>query len=501
MSLYRFFEIIPGALTWTTLAVVVILSATAPVFMAIFIILFDVYWLLKIIYFSFHLRATFKRMREYMKTDWLGEIKKLEEAAHVPKMEDIYHLVILPMYKEPYEVVKESFESLRKADYPKDKFIVVLATEERGGEEGREVAEKVTKEFGNSFFKFLVTTHPGGIPGELAGKGSNETWSGREVKRLIIDPLKIPYKNILVSVFDVDTQIFPGYFGRLTYAFLKEPKRQRASFQPIPLFTNNIYEAPSLARVIAFSSTFWHMMNQSRPERITTFSSHSMPFEALVEIDFWDVSHVSEDSMIFWQCYLHYNSDWKVVPLFYPVSMDANVAPKFWQTLINLYKQQRRWAWGSENIPYMLYGFVKNKAIPKSKKFYWSFHIIESFHSWGTNALLIFALGWLPLFVGGEEFNLTTLSFNLPQVTRTLMTLATLGIASSAILSIILLPPKPEWFKTRHYILYFIQWLLMPATLIIFGALPAIEAQTRLMLGGKLRLGFWVTPKIRTKSA
>ena len=181
--------------------------------------------------------------------------------------------------------------------------------------------------------------------------------------------------------------------------------------------------------------------------------------------------------------------------------MDANVAPKFWQTLINLYKQQRRWAWGSENIPYMLYGFVKNKAIPKSKKFYWSFHIIESFHSWGTNALLIFALGWLPLFVGGEEFNLTTLSFNLPQVTRTLMTLATLGIASSAILSIILLPPKPEWFKTRHYILYFIQWLLMPATLIIFGALPAIEAQTRLMLGGKLRLGFWVTPKIRTKSA
>src|SRR3989344_5056982 len=52
MSLYRFFEIIPGALTWTTLAVVVILSATAPVFMAIFIILFDVYWLLKIIYFS-----------------------------------------------------------------------------------------------------------------------------------------------------------------------------------------------------------------------------------------------------------------------------------------------------------------------------------------------------------------------------------------------------------------------------------------------------------------
>ena len=148
----------------------------------------------------------------------------------------------------------------------------------------------------------------------------------------------------------------------------------------------------------------WQMVNQSRLERLTTFSSHSMPFKALVEIGFWDVSHVSEDSRIFWQCYLHYNSNWKVVPLFYPVSMDANVAPSFWQTMINIYKQQRRWAWGSENIAYMVHGFTKNKLIPFKKKVYWSFHIIESFHSWATNAIIIFALGWLPIWLGGEIF-------------------------------------------------------------------------------------------------
>ena len=177
--------------------------------------------------------------------------------------------------------------------------------------------------------------------------------------------------------------------------------------------------------------------------------------------------------------------------------MDANVAPTFLETLVNLYKQQRRWGWGCENIPYMLNGFRKNKRILNRKKWYWGFNIIEGFHSWATNALLIFALGWLPILFGGPEFNITILSRNLPWVTRSIMTLAMVGIISSAILSIVLLPPKPRWFRPWHYLLYFVQWALMPLTLILFGAFPALEAQTRLMLGGRFRLSFWVTPKHR----
>jgi hypothetical protein len=73
------------------------------------------------------------------------------------------------------------------------------------------------------------------------------------------------------------------------------------------------------------------------------------------------------------------------------------------------------------------------------------------------------------------------------------------GIASSAILSILLLPRKPGGHTISDYFLYFLQWVFMPVTLIIFGAFPAVEAETRLMLGGRWRLGFWVTPKGRTQ--
>ncbi len=540
----RFYEIVPGALAWATIVLMFLLSRYIPVWVSVFIILFDIYWFLKTIYLSLHLRSTFAEMRKNLKIDWAARLHELDNHAVqersgdspseywrqnvlVPhgsssvRPGDIYHLIILPMYDEPYEIVKESFARLIATNTPKEKMLVVLGLEEKAGEAARETGEKIEKEFGARFYKFLMTVHPKGLPGEIPGKGSNETWAAKRAKEILIDPLKLNYENILVSVFDVDTQVFPEYFNRLEYVFLSQPEsaepgkdRLRAIYQPIPLFINNIHEAPALARVVAFSTTFWQMMQQARPERLTSFSSQSIPFKALVDFGFWDTGIVSEDSRVFWQGFLKYHGDFRVEPLYYPVSMDANVAPTFWGTLKNLYKQQRRWGWGCENIPYMLDGFRRDPEIPRGKKRYWTFNVIEGFHSWATNSLMIFALGWLPVLIGGAHFNYTLLSYSLPRITRWIISFSMIGIISSAILSILLLPPrrsvravtegdskKNNGLSWHHYLMYFVQWALMPITLIIFGALPGLEAQTRLMLGGRFRLGFWVTPKGRYRKA
>ncbi len=488
----RFLEILPGLLSWLTIFLMIFLSAKAPNFVAIFIILFDIYWVFRIIYLYLHLRITFSEMNKNMKINWL---EKLKESNY--NWQNLYHLVILPMYKEPYEVVRESFNSLLKINYPKNKLIIVLAEEERAGDYAKNVASKIEKEFGNKFFKFLITYHPANLEGEIPGKGSNETWAAREVKKTVIDPLEIPYENILTSVFDIDTQVYPEYFGRLTYLFLTTPNNLNTIYQPIPLFLNNVYESPALARVISFSSSFWQMMQQSRLGKLTSFSSQSIPFKALVDVDFWQVDNVSEDSRIFWQCYLHYDGNFKVEPLIYPVSMDVTTEPSFWGTMKNLYLQQRRWAWGADDIAYLLYGFTKNKKIPLGKKIYWSLHVIEGFWSWATNSLIIFSLGWLPLRLGGKDFNYTLLSYNLPKITGIILQGSTIGVIISAILAVLLLPPKPNDFKKWHYLLYLLEWILLPITLIVFGSIPALDAQTRLMLGGRFRLGFWVTPKHR----
>ena len=492
--IYRALEILPGILSWGTLAGVVLLSWASPIGAAFFIIAFDIYWFLKTLFLSMHLRSSFSIIRKMLKKNWLEELKK-DNGRHNLPWEEIYHLIILPMYKEGYEVAAGTFDSLLGANYPKDKMIVVLAIEERGGKPAAGAAKKIADKYGDKFYKFLVTVHPVGIADELPGKGSNETWAGRRVKEEIIDKISLAYVNILVSVFDIDTAVYPEYFARLTYVFLNSADRIYCSFQPVPVFNNNIWDAPSFSRVTAQSGTFWHMMQQERPERLATFSSHAMNFKTLVEMDFWSTKNVSEDSRIFWQALLFYDGRYRVAPLYYPVSMDANLAENWWQTAINVYKQQRRWGWGAENIPYVLFGFWQNKNILLKTKFFWAFNHLEGFWSWGTNALIIFMLGWLPLFLGGQKFNVTLLSYNLPQITRVIMTMAMVGLATSAIYGAMILPERPLKYSPRRYFFMILQWILVPATIIIFGSLPGLEAQTRLMLGKYM--GFWATPKRR----
>ncbi len=490
-ALYRFFEILPGFFIWATFVFALFFSWQEPLFVAFFIIAFDLYWIFKIFYFSIHTRSAYRKMKEYLKRDWLKEIEGL------PAASDLWHLVILPMHKETYEVVRPSVLAIAQSHWPKGRMIVVLATEEAAGRDAQAIAQKIMAEFHALLPNFFVTTHPSNLPGEIPGKGSNERFAGLWIKEHFIDEKHIPYEQIVVSALDADTVIYPHYFSCLGYHYLTCEKPLRSSFQPIPLFLNNIWQASALSRVVAFSSTFWHTMNQERPEKHLTFSSHSMPFKALSDVGFWQGNVVSEDSRIFWQCFLYYKGDYRVVSLYYPVSMDANVARSTLGSFKNIYKQQRRWAYGAADIAYFLFGFWKNKKIPKKLMWQYGFYTIEGFFSWGTHAILIFALGWLPLLLGGTDFNTTILSYNLPRVTRVLLTIAMIGIFASVYLSIVLLPPRPKSFGRWKYIGMVFQWLLIPFTLIFFGSLPAIDAQTRLMLGKYL--GFWSTEKFRKR--
>ncbi len=503
--LYRIFEIIPAFLSISTLLILLILSYFQPVWVAFFIIAFNVYWLFLVIYLAIHLLTAYNKLKKNTKINWQEKCDSLKYQKDLPSeslakkniaWQDLWQLIILPTYNEDIEIIQASLRAILDDNYPAKNKIVVLAMEDRVGEIAKERAKVIEQEFSDKFGFFQITFHPDNITGELKGKGANQAWAMKEVKREIIDKRNLNYDNILVSVFDIDTIVYSGYFFALSYYFLSVKDPYRASYQPVPVYHNNVWQAPFFSRVAAASNTFWQMMMQVRDEMLVTYSSHSMTFKALVEIDFWSTKMVSEDSRIFWHCLFFYNGDYRVVPLYFPVSMDITADKSLFKTAKNLYKQQRRWAWGSENIPYLMFNTIKRwKKIDRKKLISHILIQIYGFHSWATNALIIAIIGWMPLILGGERFNSTVLSGNLPTLTSYFMTLAMIGLFTSSIISFLLLPKKPKNIPKFKKLLMILEWVFIPVTIILFGAIPCFDAQIRLMRGKYM--GFWVTPKPR----
>jgi len=484
--LYRIFEIIPGVAAWGFLIGVILTSMYASFLAAYFIIAFAIFWVLKTIFLSYHVRYNWRRLRHHMQLDWAPMIKRFQ-------YEHLYHLLVFPYYEEPIEMLEETMAALAKVKYDPAKLIVVLAAEERAGEEALANGRAIQAKWQQTFGHVVLTQHPADIAGEIAGKGSNVHYALDVVRTEILDVQAIPYDDVLTSIFDVDTVVYPDYLNCLVWHFMTAEKPYKSAYQPVPLFLNNFWDAPAISRVMAMSSTFWQMITQERPDKAATFSSHSISFKALYEIGYGQPNVVSEDSRIFWNLLIANNGDFTIVPISYPVSMDATAAGSIWGTIRNIYKQHRRWSYGTENWCYIMYHFIKNKNIPLRKRISIALQQGEGYWSLATHPLVLFILGWAPIFLGTAAFHQTVLSYELPILVRNLLTFAMFGLVVSSVISISLMPARPAGKSRFMYVVMALQWVMVPITMIAFSALPGLEAQTRLMLGRYM--GFWVTPK------
>jgi hypothetical protein len=548
----RIMEIIPGVLTWFTLIGMFVFSFLFPVYIAVFIIAFDIYWIYRTIFIAYYSIEGYKKLREGKKIDWwercqnigdpekyaslifskienmkeslknsreisrketrilkkeitknekyLQEVEKIKESCKQNKNQimdwkKIIHVVMLPTAGEPAKVIEPSIQSIADCNFPNQQFIILLATEEREPEEKRlKKVNYLKKKFQGVFRDFIVTTHI--VKGnEIKAKSSNATFAAKKLV-LYLQEKNIDFKNVIFSNFDCDSVAHPQYFAALTYEYIVDPKRLQRSYQPLPMYHNNLWDTNAFVRVIVTGSSFWHIFQSTRTEGMVTFASHSEPFDTLYKVDFWPINVISEDSIIYWKCFSFYNGDYKVKPIYLPISLDAVLAESYWKTIKNQYKQKRRWAYGIENFPIIMRAICPNKKISIRKKIKAAFEMLEGHHSWATSSIILAILGWLPLILGGEQFNQSVLAHNLPFITRYLMTLAMIGLVISMSLSFLLMPPRPKKYSRWRNINMLLQWILMPIIAPFLGSLPSIDSQTRIMFG-KYFEEFWITEKIR----
>ena len=473
----RCLEIIPGGISWGIIAFFIFLAIFNPVACAILIIIFDFYWIIRTGYLTTLLVMAYRKLYNQKDKDWLSECQNLSP---MQDWREFYHLIIFPIYKEEPGILSVSLEALRESHYPKEKMIVVAAFEERN-KRAKENANILEAEFKGAFFGYLSTFHPEGIPGEARTKGANATWAGKLAKEFL-DTKGIAYENVITSCFDADTCVDKEYFGCLTYHFLTTPKPHQASYQPIPVYNNNIWQAPSFARLVEISSSFSQLIESMRLEKFVTFSSHSMSFKTLVDIGYWPVDMVSDDSLIYWKAFLFYKGNYRVIPLYITVSMDVAYSKNFFRTILIQYKQKRRWAWGVENFPFLLGGFLNNQGITFTKKIRRAFNLLESHVTWAVWAIILVLIGPLPILLGGTFFSQMAIGYNLPRITGLLLNFTLATSLAWIILSRTILPPRPKSVSWMKNVVMAIEWVIVPLIILILGSTPALDAQTRLML-------------------
>ncbi|MBI2637169.1 MAG: hypothetical protein HYW81_03175, partial [Parcubacteria group bacterium] len=113
--LYRFLETIPALLVWGTFAGAIVLSYFAPLIAIYLIILFDLYWLIKAIYWLVYLFNSYRNFRRDTFIDWLAKLKgenPVSRDGMQSAWNDLYHLIFLPTYQESFEVLDTTFKGL-----------------------------------------------------------------------------------------------------------------------------------------------------------------------------------------------------------------------------------------------------------------------------------------------------------------------------------------------------------------------------------------------------
>jgi len=513
---YRLFEILPGALTYLILLTPIVLGILSPVVAAYCIVAYLLLWFFRAVGLDIRSIQGWRTLNEHKKLPWKEMLVDLEElqprVAGAPKWHarnirrvkrnigdkfippsEVYHAIMLAFYNEGPDVVEPTVESILATNFDHKKIILVMAYEERGGPQTEQMASALIKKYGSRFYHAMAIKHPANLPGEVIGKGGNISFAARHLQKYLeeqkIDPL-----HVIVTTLDSDNRPDKQYFGALTYTYCSTEEPRYASYQPIPMFLNNIWDAPAPMRVVATGNSFWNVILSVRPHMLRNFSSHAQPMASLIDTDFWSVRTIVEDGHQYWRTWFRYDGRHEVFPIYVPIYQDAVLTDNYRKTLKMQFVQVRRWAWGASDIAYFInQAFFKPNRIPLHKKLAKGGRLLEGHLSWSTAPLILLLAAYPPFLFHTSTY----LGNQLPQVASQVQRIAMVGIFISLYLSMKSLPPKPERYKRRRNLWMLLQWVYLIPTTIVYGAFAAIYSQTRLMFGRYL--GFIVTEKA-TKS-
>lgn len=538
---YRLLEILPGALSYTMIILLFALSIISPALGSYYLLLIIAVTLVKAVGIVYRTIQGYNAAKRAEKVNWHERLVDLETPheryeellkhkckefafnEHVenlkllsvgrdlvlsesevvvddpisfPKPKEIYHAVIMVAYNEGLETLIPTVEAVRDGSFDNERIIFVFGYEERGGEAMVENAKVLKEKFKNDFFEFITVMHPKDLKDEIQGKGPNLNFAAGELLEFV-KKKKIPLKNIIVTSLDSDNKMSKWYLDYVAYQFIVHPNRQHLSYQPVSLFTNNIWDAPAPMRIIAISNSFFNIISSMRSHTLKNFASHSQPLLALSEMGFWSKKTIVEDGHQYWRSLFFFKGNYEVLPIHVAIYQDAVMEETLIKTLKAQFVQLRRWDYGASDVAYVgVRLFSKDRKqigkmpfLPLFAKFV---RLLEGHVTLAAISPMVAFGGWVPKIINSRSKDLLT--FNLPNTISLIQIFASVGLMTTILLSLKMLPPRPKEVKTPR-ILMILQWLLMPVVAIVYQSFAAFYSQTRLLTGNYMEK-FDVTKKV-----
>lgn len=515
---YRFFEILPGAISIGAIVLLIVLSIFSPTAAAFYILLLVLYTFVQAVATAFRTIQGRRTLAKYVAIDWqkwladlghpkaalreyekysakqvkksyklyehINNLRMVKESSRYPRPEQIYNAVIITIYNEKYEVLGPTLENLSRVNYDiKNNLVVFIAYEERGGKAAEETVKQIKEHYTGVFRDLVFSKHPAGLPDEVVGKGPNLCYAGPKVSAWFAEH-KIDSHNVIVTTLDSDNKPDKQYFSYLTYTWIMTPNRQQCAFQPICLFNNNLWDVPAPMRVVAISNSFWNVISSMRPYTLKNFASHSQGLWPLEQMNYWSRRTIVEDGHQYWRSYFYFDGDYEVVPLHIGVGQDAVLSSTYWKTLKAQFIQMRRWAYGASDDAYIA-THLMNKEFKGDKRDGW-FRFLLSLNSHTTLACMAPIVGFgafAPLYINPLAAHTSIIANDLPLIVSHVQQIATLGLLVTVATSISLLPPRPKSYGKQWNIIMIVQWVLMPINAIVYSSASAYVAQWRLLTG------------------
>lgn len=539
---YRLLEILPGAMSYTMIILLFALSIISPALGSYYLLLIIAVTLVKAVGIVYRTIQGYNAAKRAEKVNWHERLVDLEtpheryevllkhkckefafnehvenlkllsvgkdlvlsesevavddEPIFFPKPKEIYHAVIMVAYNEGLETLIPTVEAVRDGSFDNERIIFVFGYEERGGEAMVENAKILKEKFKDDFFEFITVMHPKDLKDEIQGKGPNLNFAAGELLEFV-KKKKIPLKNVIVTSLDSDNKMSKWYLDYVAYQFIVHPNRQHLSYQPVSLFTNNIWDAPAPMRIIAISNSFFNIISSMRSHTLKNFASHSQPLLALSEMGFWSKKTIVEDGHQYWRSLFFFKGNYEVLPIHVAIYQDAVMEETLIKTLKAQFVQLRRWDYGASDVAYVgVRLFSKDRKrigempfLPLFAKFV---RLLEGHVTLAAISPMVAFGGWVPKIINSRSKDLLT--FNLPNTISLIQIFASVGLMTTILLSLKMLPPRPKEVKTPR-ILMILQWLLMPVVAIVYQSFAAFYSQTRLLTGNYMEK-FDVTKKV-----